>query len=311
MTGALGSPGDLDVFQAQRWRMFAIGYRMLGSASDAEQVVRQAWQRWSGLENSDSLDAGEYLARIVTTLCLNLLESVRAQRDVYDGPWLPEPVFTASEFDGPTATTGVLGPLAISAQRETVAFSLLLLLERLTPPERAAYVLREAFEYSHREIAEMLGTTEENSRQLHARARRHVERPRTAPVEPERWQRLVDVLIASARGGELSGLEDVLSADVVTRVDGGGVVTAARQPVVGRDDVARYLVGAAQRFGGRIQPFTAQVNGELAVIAIDGNEIVAVWFVHTDRDHVIGVDMVVNPHKLAFAQGQLSRAAGG
>ena len=310
VTGATGSPGDLDVFQAQRWRLFAIGYRMLGTASEAEDVVNETWLRWSRLERSDVGDHGAYLARIVTTLCLTVLESARAKREMYDGPWLPEPVLTASEFDGPGATSGVLGPLDIAAQRESVSFALLLHLERLTPPERAAFVLREAFEYSHGEVADLLGTTELNARELHAKARRHVVTVHTAPIEPDRWQGLVDRFFASARAADLVELQAVLAEDVVARVDGGGLVSAARQPVVGAEAVSRYLVGAVQRLGSGIEAFTAQVNGEQAVVALAGDEISAVWFVHTDREHVIGLDIVVNPRKLAFAQAQLSRLAG-
>ena len=298
------------MFQAQRWRMFAIAYRMLGSASDAEDVVQEAWLRWDSLDQSHIADAGSHLARVVTNLCLSTLESVRAQRDVYDGPWLPEPVFTATEFDGPGATSGVLGPLDIAAQRESVSFALLLLLERLSPPERAAYVLREAFEYSHREIADLLDTTEENARELLARARRHAQGPRAAPVEPERWRGLIDRFITAARDADFDGLEGLLAEDAVARADGGGIVSAARRPLAGRNEVSRYLVGIVQRFGRGVETFIAQVNGELAVVALAGDEIFAVWFVHTDREYITGVDMVVNPRKLAFAQGQLSRVAG-
>ena len=310
MTGATGGSDSLDHFPAQRWRMFAIAYRMLGTASDAEDIVQDAWLSWSSSGGDASgVDVGGELARVVTTLCLARLESARAQRDVYDGPWLPEPVLTASAFDGPEGVTGVLGPLDIAAQRQSVSFPVLHLLERLTPPERASCVLRDAFEYSHREVAELLGTTEANARELHARARRNVEWPHTAPIEPERWQGLVDQLFAAAHVGDVEPLERVLREDVVARVDGGGIVSAARQPIVGRAAVARYLIGAVQRFGAGIDPFTAQVNGEQAVVALAGDEIAAVWFVHADREHVIGLDMVVNPQKLAFAQGQLSRVA--
>ncbi len=307
MTGATDSPGDLDEFQAQRWRMFAIAYRMLGTASDAEEIVHDAWLRWSRLDGRDVADPGADVARVVTNLCLNALESARAQRDVYVGPWLPEPVLTASAFDGPAALSGILGPLDIAAQRESVSLTLLMLLERLTPPERAAYVLREAFEYSHREVAELLGTTEVNARELHARARRHAAGPHAAPVEPERWRRLVDQFIAAVREGDRAGVEALLVTDVVLRADGGGVVSAARRPVVGRSHVARYLLGVVRRFGAGVEPFIAQVNGELGVVALAGDEIAAVIFIHADREHTTGLDMVVNPHKLAFAQGQLSR----
>ena len=310
VTAPTGSSGDLDAFEAQRWRMFAIAYRMLGSASDADEVVQEALLRWGAVDRSHVSDAGSYLARVVTNLCVTTLESARAQRDVYDGPWLPEPVLTASEFDGPGAMWGVLGPLEIAAQRESVSFELLLLLERLSPPERAAYVLREAFQYSHREIADLLDTTEENARQLHAKARRHAQIPRATPVEPERWRGLVDRFITASRDADFDGLEALLAEDAVARADGGGVVSAARRPLSGRNEVSRYLVGIVQRFGRAVETFIAQVNGELAVVALAGDELFAVWFVHTDREHITGLDMVVNPQKLAFAQGQLSRVAG-
>ena len=194
--------------------MFAIAYRMLGTASDAEDIVQDAWLRWSsGGGDASGVDVGGELARVVTTLCLTRLESARAQRDVYDGPWLPEPVLTASAFDGPEGVTGVLGPLDIAAQRQSVSFPVLHLLERLTPPERASCVLRDAFEYSHREVAELLGTTEANARELHARARRNVEWPHTAPIEPERWQGLVDQLFAAAHDGDVESLERMLRED--------------------------------------------------------------------------------------------------
>lgn len=287
--------------------MFAIAYRMLGTASDAQDIVRDAWLRWSSDDHPRTADIGGELARIVTTLCVARLESARAQREVYDGPWLPEPVLTASAFDGPEGTAGVLGPLDIAAQRDSVSIPLLNLLEKLTPPERASCVLRDAFEYSHREVAELLGTTEVNARELHARARRHAAGPHAAPVEPERWRRLVDQFIAAVREGDRAGVEALLVTDVVLRADGGGVVSAARRPVVGRSHVARYLLGVVRRFGAGVEPFIAQVNGELGVVALAGDEIAAVIFIHADREHTTGLDMVVNPHKLAFAQGQLSR----
>jgi RNA polymerase sigma-70 factor (ECF subfamily) len=289
--------------------MFAIAYRMLGSASDAENIVRDAWAQWSAPGHLGHDPAGE-LARIVTTLCMDRLESVRGQRDVYVGPWLPEPVLTASAFEGPSSAVGVLGPLDIAAQRETVSFGVLMLLERLTPPERAVYVLRDAFEYSHREVAELLGTTEGNARELHARARRHVEGPHLAPVEAERWHRLVDRFIAVVQNGDRAGLEALLAADAVARADGGGVVVAARRLLVGHEKVSRSLLGVVRRFGEGVEPFIAQVNGEPAVVALVGDSIAAVAFVHTDREHITGVDLVVNPGKLAFAQGQLARVAG-
>src|SRR3954452_10158951 len=169
----------LDDFEALRPRLFGIAYRMLGTVADAEDVLQDAWLRWQGTDRARVADPGAFLARTVTNLCLNAVTSARARRQVSVGPWLPEPVVTAA---------GALGPLEDAVQRESVSFALLTVLETLTPSERAAYVLREAFDYSPREVAELLGTSEANVRQLHSRARRHVAAEPSREVPVERWQ---------------------------------------------------------------------------------------------------------------------------
>jgi RNA polymerase sigma factor (sigma-70 family) len=161
----------LDEFEAQRSRLFGIAYRMLGTVTDAEDILQDAWLRWQGTDCSGVAEPASFLARVVTNLCLNALDSARAKREVYVGPWLPEPIFTASTVAG---STEGLGPLDGAAQRDTVSFALLTVLERLSPPERAAYVLTEAFGYSNREVAELIGTSEANARQLRSRARGQV-----------------------------------------------------------------------------------------------------------------------------------------
>ena len=168
-------PEAVDEFQEQRGRLFGLAYRMLGTGTDAEDVLQDAWLRWQGVDRARGVDPAAFLARTVTTLCLTALTSARARREVYVGPWLPEPVLTAD---------GDLGPLDDVVRRESVSFALLALLERLPPAERAAYVLREAFGYSAREVAELIGTTEANARQLHARARRHVAGDPSRDVDP-------------------------------------------------------------------------------------------------------------------------------
>jgi RNA polymerase sigma factor (sigma-70 family) len=291
----------LDDFQQRRRRLLGIAYRILGSASDAEDVVQDAWVRWQGVDHAQVVDAGAFLARTVTNLCLTALTSARARREVYAGPWLPEPVLT-----GPGATTG-LGPLDDVVQRESVSFALLTVLERLAPAERAAYVLREAFAYSPREVADLLGTSEANARQLHSRARRHVAGPPSREVDPGRWQDLTARFLVAARDGDLAGLESLLADDVVSRADGGGVVNAARRPVHGRADVARYVAGVAARFSKGLAPAFVEVNGAPAVAFTDGSTLRAVLMVHTDGDRVTGLDLVLNPDKLAYAAGQLSQ----
>jgi RNA polymerase sigma-70 factor (TIGR02957 family) len=294
-------PETLDEFQEQRGRLFGIAYRMLGTATDAEDVLQDAWLRWQGVDRARVTDPAAFLARTVTNLCLTALTSARARREVYVGPWLPEPVLTGD---------GDLGPLEDAVQRESVSFALLALLERLSPAERAAYVLREAFAYSAREVAELIGTTEANARQLHARARRHVAVEQAREVDPGRWQELIARFLLAARDGDVAGLEALLAADVVSRADGGGVIHAARRPVQGRENVARYVAGVVHRFGQGAVPAFAEVNGVPAVVLTQDGRLTGVLLLSTDGTVLTAVDLVVNPEELAFAERQLSRIGG-
>jgi RNA polymerase sigma-70 factor (TIGR02957 family) len=291
----------LDEFQGQRRRLFGIAYRMLGSATDAEDVMQDAWLRWQVVDPARVDDPAAFLARTVTNLCLNALTSARARREVYAGPWLPEPVLTGD---------GDLGPLDDAVQRESVSFALLALLERLSPAERAAYVLREAFAYSSREVAELIGTTEANARQLHSRARRRVTGAQTRQVSTAQWQDLIARFLIAARDGDVAGLEALLAADVVSRADGGGIVNAARRPVQGRENVARYVAGLVRRFQDGAMPMFVEVNGTPAVALVDGGTLRGVLVLHADGEHLTALDWVVNPEKLAFAERQLSRIGG-
>jgi RNA polymerase sigma-70 factor (TIGR02957 family) len=291
--------GALESFRARRPRLFGIAYRMLGSATDAEDLLQDAWLRWQGVDHAVVVDPTAFLVRLVTNLCLNELDSARARREVYVGSWLPEPVLTGGGSD--------LGPLDDAVQRETVSFALLTMLERLSPAERAAYVLREAFAYSSREVGDLLGTSEGNARQLHSRARRHLGVDRAAPVNPARWEELVASFFAAARDGDVARLEALLAHDVEARADGGGHVTAARRPVQGRDKVARYILGVLQRFAEGVTPALMEVNGEAALVATAAGGLRAIWFFETDGDVITGLKMVVNPAKLEFAARQLSR----
>ncbi|MEU5808281.1 RNA polymerase sigma factor SigJ [Streptomyces sp. NPDC047718] len=294
-------------FEEHRSRMFGIAYRMLGSAGEAEDTVQDAWLRWSAADRGDVEHPGAWLAKAVTHLCLNRLTSARARREEYVGPWLPEPVLTDS---------GALGPLESAEQRDSVSMALLLLLEQLTPVERAVYVLREAFAYGHREIAGLLDLSEANCRQLHRRASARVAQGRAAEgrsappgrgrfeADPARWRGLVETFLAAARDGDLARLEGMLTADVRYVSDGGGVVSAARRPVVGRDRVARFLVGALQKYAAGLPLDLAVVNGEPALVA-GGSGVLVVEF---EDGLVRDVRAVVNPYKLQFLRRQLSHS---
>ncbi|WSR28282.1 RNA polymerase sigma factor SigJ [Streptomyces sp. NBC_01205] len=281
--------------------MFGIAYRMLGSAAEAEDTVQDAWLRWSSADRGDIEHIGAWLAKVVTHLCLNRIGSARVRREEYVGPWLPEPVLTGD---------GALGPMESAEQRDSVSMALLVLLEQLTPVERAVYVLREAFAYGHREIAGLLDLTEANCRQLYRRAAARVAagraaapRPRFEP-DPGRLQTLVETFLTAARDGDLARLEGMLTADVRYVADGGGVVNAARRPILGRDKVARFLVGALRKYMAGMPVSFAEVNGEPALL-VGG---AAVMQVEIEDGLISGMRTVVNPEKLEFLRRQLSHS---
>ncbi|MFB9679760.1 RNA polymerase sigma-70 factor [Streptosporangium vulgare] len=278
----------IERFEAERSRMFGLAYRMLGSAAEAEDVVQDAYLRWSGAEREGIGSPGAWLAKVVTNLCLNRLTAARATRERYVGFWLPEP-----------APTGALGPLESAERRDAVSMAFMLLLERLTPAERAVFVLREAFSYGYREIADVLDLSEANCRQLYGRARRRVgEAPRfDAPGEQRR--RIVERFLTAADSGDLAGLERLLADDVVAWADGGGKVNAALRPVAGRERVVRYLAGLAAKSGQGVEFGHADLNGQEAVLARRGGELVAVFVFEVSGGMIGGVRTVLNPEKLS------------
>ncbi|MEU9173621.1 RNA polymerase sigma-70 factor [Streptomyces sp. NPDC048420] len=286
-----------DEFESHRPRLFGLAYRMLGSADEAEDTVQDAYLRFSGADRADIEHPGAWLAKVVTNLCLNRLTSARARREQYVGTWLPEPVVTSD---------GTLGPLESAEQRDAVSMAVLVLLERLTPTERAVYVLREAFAYGYREIAGVLELTEANCRQLHRRAARRVGEPgsRFVPA-PERQEELVASFVTAARDGDLAGLEKLLAADATWWSDGGGKVSAARRPVEGREKVLRFLLGAIEKWGAALRFAPVEVNGGSGLAAWDG-DVLALVITFDVRDGVIGgIRAVLNPDKLDFAGRQL------
>ncbi|MFE9254826.1 RNA polymerase sigma-70 factor [Streptomyces sp. NPDC006879] len=284
----------IDEFEAHRPRMFGIAYRMLGSAQEAQDTVQDAYLRWHATDRESVEHPSAWLAKATTHLCLNRLTSARAQREEYLGPWLPEPVLTAD---------GALGPLESAEQREQVSLALLLLLERLSPVERAVYVLREAFSYSHREIAGLLDLTEANCRQRYRRAAQRITAagPRFQ-ADPDQLRDLVDRFTKAAQGGDLAGLEQLLADEVVYTADGGRGVNAARRPVHGRDKVARLLAGLAQRYTAGLDFCPAEVNGAPALLI--GRPAAAVLVFESSGGQVSSLRVVVNPEKLRFLSSQ-------
>lgn len=282
--------GALDAFLSVRSRLFGIAYRMLGSATEAEDVVQEAWVRWQGTDRSVVRNPAAFLTTTVTRLAINAATSARARRETYVGPWLPEPVDTS---DDP----------ALGAERaEALEIATLVLLERLAPVERAVYVLREAFDYPYRRIAEILEVTEPNARQLVTRARTHLAEHRRTPADPAAHRRLLDAFLAAARDGDVRGLESVLSADAVYTADGGGVVSATRRPV--RKRVPDFVAGIAGKLS-TVPGVTWSVvtaNGGPAVLVTAPSGPLVLMAVTVTDGRIQQVLAVRNPAKLrAFA----------
>ncbi|WP_194816261.1 RNA polymerase sigma-70 factor [Nocardia sp. XZ_19_385] len=288
----------LHEFQAHRPRLFALAYRMLGSASAAEDAVQEANLRWDGTARSTIRSAEAWLTTAVVNLCRSWLVSARARREVYVGPWLPEPVPTSG---------GELGPLESAEEREQISLALLTTLERLNPVERAVFVLREGFGYAHREIADMLAVSESSSQQTYRRASQRVREGKARfEISAEQSRELVERFLKSARTGDVEQLQALLAADVIATADGGGTVTAVRRPVEGAQNVARYLLGLLRWEVPGMEISLEEVNGELAVVArVERNPVVVIG-IETSANEVTALRLIVNPEKLAYF-GRASR----
>ncbi|WP_280347956.1 RNA polymerase sigma-70 factor [Nocardia neocaledoniensis] len=278
-----------DPFLEHRRLLFATAYRMLGTVTDAEDVLQDAWLKWHDTDRARVEHPKAYLVRTVTNLSLNRLTSARATREAYVGPWLPEPVLTSPDIAEDTALA------------DTVSTAMLVVLETLTPVERAVFLLREVFGYSHGEIADALDRPEASVRQIAHRAKNHVHarRPRFDSDKAARAH-ITERFMAACAGGDLNALMDLLAPDVTCWSDGGGVVTAARRPLHGPDHVARWILGVlAKPSSAGAELSAAEINGELGtLISIGGLPGAAFTFDLVDG-HVQNLRFQVNPGKLA------------
>ncbi|WP_328580856.1 RNA polymerase sigma-70 factor [Streptomyces sp. NBC_00370] len=274
-------------FLAARPQLFGIAYRVLGSAAEAEDIVQDAWLRWQNADRTDIVEPKAFLATVTTRLAINTAKSARVRRESYVGPWLPEPVDTSQD------------PQVGAERAEALELAVLLVLEKLNPVERAAYVLREAFDYPYGQVAEILETSEANARQLVSRARKHLAAERKERVSPTELQRLLEVFLAAARTGDLKVLEDVLAADVVSYSDGGGVRGASRIPVVGLPHVSQYLVAFAPRFWPEAEIRHVEANGGPAVLVLSGGNAVALLTIDASAEGIDRIMWMMNPAKLA------------
>lgn len=286
-----GAFPDLDTATAQfvavRGRLFGIAYRMLGSRAEAEDIVQEVWVRWQNYDRSTVINPAAFLATTTTRLCINALQSAHARRETYIGPWLPEPVDTSAD------------PLLGAERGEALELATLMLLERLTPTERAAYVLREAFDYPYAQIAEVLDGKEDNARQLVARARKHIADERRAPVDSAEQRRLLEALVAAAQQGDLRRLEKLLAEDVVSYTDGNGMRGASRIPVRGKTVVAKFLKAFAPHFWPGTSLTWMEANGRPAVLVSRDDAVVALLAVSASAGAVDQLMWVLSPDKLS------------
>ncbi|MGW0869883.1 RNA polymerase sigma-70 factor [Streptomyces sp. NPDC002740] len=276
-----------DTFVAHRNLLFTVAYEMLGSAADAEDVLQETWLRWVGVDLAQVRDRRAYLVRITTRQALNRLRTMTRRKEAYIGPWLPEPLLTASD-------------VAQDAElAESVSMALMLVLETLSPTERAVFVLREAFDVSYDEIAAAVDKSPAAVRQIAHRARKHVDARRPREVVSARETRAVlESFRRALATGDLQGLLDVLAPEVVMLNDGGGVKQAARRPVIGADKVARFVIGTAGRHEAVLTADPALVNGSPALLVRLDGENDGIMAIRVEDARITGLYYVRNPEKL-------------
>lgn len=285
------------LFVALRPLLFTVAYELLGSAADADDVLQESWLRWAQVDHTEVRDAKAYLVRTVTRQAMNRMRAVERRRESYVGPWLPEPLITASD---------VADDVELA---ESVSLAMLVVLDTLSPLERAVFVLREVFGFEVAEVAEATGRSPAAVRQLAHRAREHVRSRRPGTTRGEEARRVAAAFFAAAATGDLQQLMDVLAPDVVLLSDGGGKKAAALRPVRGADKVARFLLGVRPQDGDFAVEWRT-VNGAPAVLISLHGELDSVVTAQVHDGRVSELFLVRNPDKLAGlgAERRLSRA---
>ena len=284
--------GDLDeaadVFLRVRPRLFGIAYRMLGSATDAEDLVQDVWLRWQAYDRSIVEHPDAFLATTMTRMAINELQSARVRRETYIGPWLPEPVDTSAD------------PYLGAERGEALGFAVLLLLEKLTPNERAAYVLRAAFDYPYARIADILQASEPAVRQLVSRARKHVAGERRTPVSPAAQKELLVTFLEAARSGDMTALEKLFAADVASISDGNGAPRISRKVVSGAARVAKYIAAFSTWYWEGVEVRFIETNGQAAAVMSKAGRALGVVTLTASADGIDQLLWLMNPEKLTM-----------
>jgi RNA polymerase sigma-70 factor (ECF subfamily) len=284
---AEGAMNALDTFNHHRRLLFGIAYRMLGTVTDAEDMVQETFLRWQHTPQTKVQSAKNYLATTITRLCIDHLRSARVRREQYVGPWLPEPLLTQQD------------PAEQVELADSLSMAFLVMLERLSPIERAVFLLREVFEYDYPEIAQIVDKSPENCRQILRRSRQHLttERPRF-PVTSQQQEQITEQFLEASTQGNLQGLLALLAEDVTLWADGGGQVAAALKPLYGAVKVARFVLAIQSNFLSAARAELAEVNGQPGIIIWTGSDIHSVMMFNIVDGYVQAIYSIRNPEKL-------------
>jgi RNA polymerase sigma-70 factor (ECF subfamily) len=282
----------MESFETYRPLLFSIAYRMLGSVMEAEDMVQETFLRVQTMQAQNIESPKAFLSTVLTRLCLNRLESAQHRRETYIGPWLPEPVLTSDDAYSSHTGQAIL--------HESISYAFLVLLETLSPLERAVFILHRVFDYEYAEVAEIVDKEEAACRQLFSRAKKHIaaRRPRFHPTRAQH-RHMLEEFMRAVGAGELDGLMQLLTEDVTMWADGGGKARgAATRPLHGRDAVARFLLAStrlpAETYSAQVQ----EANGEPAAILRAGKKALVVFFIEPDAGHIRAIRAIANPDKL-------------
>ena len=283
----------IDTFEQYRPLLFSIAYRMVGTVVSAEDIVQETFLRVNDKQEAEIRNPKAYLCQITTRLCLDHLKSAKTQRELYVGPWLPEPLLTESD--------DLVEPEKIIGKMDSISMAFMLLMENLSPAERAVFLLKAVFDYSYADIAQILGKDQAACRQLFSRAKRHLSanRPRFEPDE-KRHDDLLQSFWQACQTGNTTDIESVLAAEVVVTVDGGGQATAATRPIYGRNRAARYLQGIFKRGLSQAQFKFVQANHQQCILVFNDDEPLALFMISTDETSIQHIQAIRNPQKLTM-----------
>jgi RNA polymerase sigma-70 factor, ECF subfamily len=284
------------IFNQYRWLLFSIAYRMLGSATDAEDIVQEAFLRWLQADEEEVQSPRAYLSTVVVRLCIDQLRSARAQREVYVGPWLPEPVLTSQQQELSES----------AALAESLSFAFLVMLENLGALERAVFLLREVFDYEYADIAAIVGKSEANCRQILHRAQQRLGQRHTRyDVSHEQQERITSQFLRASTTGDMQGLLNLLTDDIVLTADGGGKVKAGLKPIYGRNKAARVTMSGLHSLLPLLRASIAEVNGQPAIVGYLDGHLYGVILLDIEGERVRAIYGVVNPDKLRFIASSL------